>query len=62
MRTWTYYEDIENDCADFPNILMDYMSAGGPFNQGKVGNAACFLASQTQLVDYAVKWMSQHRR
>ncbi len=61
-HTWTYYEDIENDCRDFPAILMDYVKVSGPFQQGKVGKAECFLVPQTQLVDYAVIWMIQHRK
>lgn len=61
-RTWTYYEDIENDCSDFPDILMDYMKTNGPFCQGKVGNAECLFIPQTQLVDYGVEWMTQHRK
>jgi aminoglycoside 3-N-acetyltransferase len=60
-RFWTYYDDIENDCGDFPNILMDYMKTSGPFHRGKVGQAECYLIPQAQLVDYGVEWMTQHR-
>jgi aminoglycoside 3-N-acetyltransferase len=62
MRTWTHYEDIENDCEDFPSILMAYMETSGPFQRGKVGKAECFLVPQTKLVDYAIEWMTQHRK
>jgi aminoglycoside 3-N-acetyltransferase len=62
VRTWTYYEDIENDCGDFPNILMDYMKTSSPFHRGRVGKAECFLIPQPSLVDYAVEWMTQHRK
>ena len=61
-RTWTYYEDIENDCRDFPLILMDYMKASSSFQQGKVGNAECLLIPQRPLVDYGVEWMTQNRK
>jgi aminoglycoside 3-N-acetyltransferase len=61
-RTWTYYEDIENDCGDFPNILMDYMKEDCLFREGKVGNAQCFLIPQPQLVDYGVEWMMKNRQ
>jgi aminoglycoside 3-N-acetyltransferase len=60
-RTWMYYEDIENDCGDFPDILMDYMKEDYPFREGKVGNAPCFLIPQPQLVDYGVEWMIKNR-
>jgi aminoglycoside 3-N-acetyltransferase len=61
-RTWTYYEDIENNCGDFPDVLRDYRKAGGPLCQGEVGKAECFLIPQTQLVDYGVEWMIQNRK
>lgn len=61
-RTWTYYDDLENECADFPNVLRDYRKAGGYLRQEKVGNADCLLIPQTQLVDYGVEWMIQNRK
>ncbi len=61
-RTWTYYEDIENECADFPSILMDYIKANGTHSQGKAGKADCLLIPQALLVDYGVKWMTQNRK
>jgi aminoglycoside N3'-acetyltransferase len=61
-RTWTYYDDIENDCEDFPAVLMDYRKAGGLLSQGKVGEADCLLIPQTSLVDYGVEWMIQNRK
>jgi aminoglycoside 3-N-acetyltransferase len=42
-RTWTYYEDLDNNCGDFPDILRDYIKAQGPFCQGKIGKADCLL-------------------
>jgi aminoglycoside 3-N-acetyltransferase len=61
-RTWTHYEDIENNCEDFPHIFIDYMKADCPFREGKVGNARCLLIPQTQLVDYGVEWMMKNRQ
>lgn len=61
-RTWTYYEDIENDCTIFPEILTDYRKANGPLWQGKVGNAECFLIPQAPLVDYGVEWLTRKRK
>jgi len=61
-RTWTYYEDIENDCTIFPDILKDYRKANGTLCQGKVGKADSFLIPQPQLVDYGVEWLTQKRK
>jgi len=61
-RTWTYYDDIENDCRVFPDILMDYLKTSCPFQQGRVGKAECLLIPQVQLVDYGVVWMAQNRK
>jgi len=61
-RTWSHYDDVENDCSDFPNIFMDYGKAGRPALEGKVGNAHCFLIPQALLVDYAVDWMIRNRK
>jgi aminoglycoside 3-N-acetyltransferase len=61
-RTWTCYEDIENDCTIFPDILMDYQKANRPLRQGKVGQADCTLIPQRPLVDYGVEWLTKKRR
>lgn len=60
-RTWTYYEDIENNCKVFPEILMDYRKANGPLRHGKVGKANCLLIPQRELVDYGVEWLTRTR-
>jgi aminoglycoside 3-N-acetyltransferase len=62
IRTWTYYEDIENDCTIFPEILSDYRKAGGQLQQGNVGRADCLLIPQPALVDFGVEWLTQKRR
>ena len=60
-RTWTQYDDVDNNCDDFPQILEDYMKAGQPVHTGKVGNAACYFLPQRSMVDFGVGWMSQNR-
>lgn len=61
-RTWTYYDDIENDCTLFPDILRDYREAKGPLWQGRVGKAECLLIPQPPLVDFGVEWLTQKRK
>jgi len=61
-RVWTHYDDIENECADFPLILQAYMDEKRSYHQGKVGNADCTLVSQPALVDFGVEWMILHRK
>ena len=61
-RVWTQYEDIENNCDDFPQILTAYMKDGGPYREGKVGNATCYFLPQRHLVDFGVEWMTQNRK
>ena len=61
-RTWTQYEDVDNNSDDFPQILMDYMKEGRLFHEGKVGNAACYFLPQRLMVDFGVEWMIQNRK
>jgi aminoglycoside 3-N-acetyltransferase len=61
-RVWTHYDDIENECADFPQIFQAFMDEKRPFCQGKVGNADCYLVSQPELVDFGVEWMIRNRK
>ncbi len=61
-RVWTHYDDIENECADFPHIFLAYMEEKHPYQHGKVGSADCYLVSQPRLVDFGVKWMIRNRK
>ncbi len=60
-RVWTHYDDIENNCDDFPQILTAYMEDNRPFRQGKVGEARCYFVPQQNLVDFGVAWMTRDR-
>ncbi len=60
-RAWIHYDDIENDCQDFPQILVEYIGSGGKYKKGKVGNGESYLIPQSSLVDYGVAWMNHHR-
>jgi len=62
QRVWTHYEDIENECSDFPQILDDFIKTNGFHRQGQVGEADCQFLSQREMVDFAVGWMSIHRQ
>ena len=61
-RTWIHYDDIENNCEDFPNILNDYIKSGGLYGNGKVGLAESYLIPQRPLVEFGVQWMNEHCR
>lgn len=60
-KVWTHYDDIQNECSDFPQIFKAYMNAKHPYSHGKVGNAECYLVSQSALVDFGVEWMIKNR-
>ncbi len=60
-RIWTHYDDIENECSDFPVILNDYIKKNLPHSKGIVGNSDSYLLPQRSLVDFGTVWMMENR-
>ncbi|MDX2136823.1 MAG: AAC(3) family N-acetyltransferase [Chloroflexota bacterium] len=60
MRQWVEYEMQDIDDGDFAQIGADY-EAAHPVARGQVGRSEVRLLRQRPLVDFAVKWMEQHR-
>lgn len=61
-RQWTAYLDINFDSDDFADIGRSFDDVTGLVRHGKVGQADAQLMPQRALVDYAVRWMEEHRR
>ena len=62
LRRWVKYEEMSISDADFVQIGADFAQTTGLVRQGKVGQATALLMPQRPLVDFAVRWMEQHRR
>ncbi len=62
LRRWVKYEEMGINDDDFVQIGADFAQTTGLVRQGKVGQATALLMPQRPLVDFAVKWMEQHRR
>jgi aminoglycoside 3-N-acetyltransferase len=61
-REWTAYLDINLNPDDFAEIGNDFDRAAGLIRHGCVAQAKAMLMPQRELVDYAVRWMTLHRR
>jgi aminoglycoside 3-N-acetyltransferase len=60
-RQWVTYEDLDIDADDFPQLGDQYESEHG-IARGRVGQAEVRFVRQRPLIDYAVRWMEQHRQ
>jgi aminoglycoside 3-N-acetyltransferase len=61
QRQWVAFDDIWVDDSDFEFIGADFARNSGQERRARVGNATALLMPQRALVDYAVRWMQQHR-
>lgn len=61
-RQWVVFRDVELDSSAFARIGEQFAGAAGLVKAGKVGGGTALLMPQRQLVDFAVRWMEQHRR
>ncbi len=61
QRCWTKYRDINNDCADFDQILDAFDAETRLVRTGSIGEAISFLMPFREIVDYALEWMNRHR-
>jgi aminoglycoside 3-N-acetyltransferase len=57
---WKDFDDIDYFMDDFEIIGAEYEKTGSVM-RGKVGNAECRLMRQSQVVDFAVRWMERNR-
>jgi aminoglycoside 3-N-acetyltransferase len=60
VRRWVEFEDLEIEADDFPQIGESFEREIG-LRRGRVAQAEAILVPQRPLVDYAVRWMLEHR-
>lgn len=61
-RRWVTFDDINVDASDFAILGEDFAQDTGLVRRGPVGYGDAMLAPVRPLVDYAVRWMEQHRK
>jgi aminoglycoside 3-N-acetyltransferase len=59
-REWVEFEDVETSTDDFPEVGAAFEREVG-LAEGEVGLATAKLASQRDLVDFAVGWFERNR-
>ena len=59
-RVWQEYRDLEFSTDDFEDVGRDF-EREAKCNIGMVGKAVAKLMKQRELVDFAVKWLKDHR-
>jgi aminoglycoside 3-N-acetyltransferase len=63
VRQWVTFEDLDfGNTDDFPAIGAAFAHETGLVRSGQIGNALAHFMPQRPLVDFAVRWMEQHRR
>jgi aminoglycoside 3-N-acetyltransferase len=62
VRQWMPFDDIDWDDSDFVELGADFARDTGLQRGGKIAQADALLMPQRELIDYAIKWMEQHRR
>ena len=60
-RIWQTYEDLELKCDLFPEIGAEF-ERRTRVNKGLVGSAESRLFRQREAVDFAVEWLTAHRK
>jgi len=60
-RRWVTFDDIDIAASDFAVIGDAFAESTGLVRRGRVGYGEAMLAPVRPLVDYAVRWMEQHR-
>lgn len=58
---WTTWNDVAEDESDFETIGAEFERETGSVHVGGVGGATTRLMPQPALVDYATRWMTEHR-
>ncbi len=59
-RQWVTFTDLDIDAGDFPAVGAAF-EATGSTRRRRVGHAVGALMAQRPLVDFAVRWMAEHR-
>jgi aminoglycoside 3-N-acetyltransferase len=59
-RRWVTFRDLDIDDDDFPAIGAAF-EATGSSRRARVGHAAAVVMPQRPLVDFAARWMAEHR-
>ena len=66
VRQWTEYENHWSDGEDFEQIRLDFIASHPPgtgtWQEGPVAYSTSRLFAIRPLIDFAVKWMEEHRR
>ncbi len=60
-RRWVTFEDLAIDEGDFP-VIGAAFEATGAARRRRVGHGTGVLMGQRPLVDFATRWMAEHRR
>ncbi len=61
-REWVSFSDIDWDDSDFSQLGVAFRRSTSCERAGAVGNGRALLMPQRPLVDFAVEWMTEHRR
>lgn len=61
QHRWVSYPDLDGDSSDFARLGEDFAAEPGREQRGAVGSGLARLMSQRAVVDFAVRWMEQHR-
>jgi aminoglycoside 3-N-acetyltransferase len=59
-RKWVNFTDLDIDEGDFP-VIGAAFEATGAVRRARVGHAAAALMRQRALVDFATRWIADHR-
>jgi aminoglycoside 3-N-acetyltransferase len=59
-RQWVTFTDLDIDEGDFAGIGAAFEVTAGA-RRGRVGHATAVLAAQRPMVDFATRWMTEHR-
>lgn len=62
QRRWAEYTALEGDDGDFEQLRQGYIAAGLPCSEGTVGYGQARRFPARKLVDFAVKWLEEHRK
>jgi aminoglycoside 3-N-acetyltransferase len=60
QRQWVEFTDLDIDEGDFPAVGAAY-EATGSTRRRRVGHSMGVLMAQRPLVDFAIRWMNEHR-
>ncbi len=60
-RKWATFNDLKLFQGDFLEIGKAYEENKQEFSKGQIGYGKSILVPQRDLVDFAVKWMENHR-